>query len=161
MELHQHQLYQKGTEVYLIFLDMQNITTEDCIYACSKLADCYYYLGDREKEREFIFKSFEYDIPRPEFCCRLGYFFLEKKQFVQAAFWYKLAIELPIPNNHWAIQNQVSRTWLPHMQLGLCYYQLGEYELSYRHNEIALSYRPNDVSIINNIKLLGELRLNK
>lgn len=161
MELHQHQLHQKAIEFYLKFMDMENITTEDRIYACSKMADCYYHLGDREKEREFIFKSFEYDIPRSEFCCRLGYFFLEKSQFLQAAFWYKVATELPIPNNRWAILNQVSRTWLPHMQLGLCYYQMGKYELSYHHNKIALSYQPNDLGIMNNMKLLEELRSKK
>jgi len=161
MELHHHQLHQKATEFYLKYMDMENITTEDCIYTCSKLADCYYHLGDREKEREFIFKSFEYDTPRSEFCCRLGYFFLEKSQFYQAAFWYKVATELPLPNNRWVILNHVSSTWLPHMQLGLCYYQMGEYERSYHHNKIALSYRPNDLSILSNIKLLEEIRSKK
>jgi len=161
MELHQHRSYQKATELYLKLMDMENVTTEDRIYACSKLADCYYHLGDREKERAYIFKSFEYDMPRPEFCCRLAYFFLEKNQFLQAAFWYKVAIESPQPNNRWTIQNHASRTWLPHMQLGLCYYQMGEYELSYYHNKIALSYRPGDLNIMNNMKLLEELRSKK
>ncbi|HWR45068.1 glycosyltransferase family 2 protein [Sporomusa sp.] len=161
MELHQHRMYQQAIEFYLKFMDMENITTEDRIHACSKLADCYYHLGDREQERAFIFKSFEYDTPRPEYCCRLGYYFLEKSQFSQAAFWYKLATELPMPNNCWAIQNHASHTWLPHTQLGLCYYQMGEYQLSYHHNKIALSYRPNDLGIINNINLLDEIMKKK
>lgn len=161
MELHQHQLHQKAIEFYLGFMDMENITTEDRIYAYSKMADCYYHLGDREKEREFIFKSFECDIPRSECCCRLGYFFLEKSQFDQAAFWYKIATELPMSNNRWAILNHASSTWLPHMQLGLCYYQMGKYELSHHHNKIALSYRPNDLSILSNIELLEEIRSKK
>jgi len=161
MELHQHQFHQKAIEFYLKFMDMEHITVEDRIYACSKLADCYYHLGDRETEREFIFKSFAYDTPRAEFCCRLGYYFLEKNQFSQAAFWYKVATELPVPNNRWAVQNLVSRTWLPHMQLGLSYYQMGEYDLAYHHNKIALSYRPNDLSMMSNIKLLEELREKK
>jgi len=161
MELHQHQLHQKATEFYLKYMDMDNITTEDRIYTCSKLADCYYHLGERDKERGFIFKSFEYDTPRSEFCCRLGYFFLEKSQFSQATFWYKVATELPLPNNPWAILNHASRTWLPHMQLGLCYYQMGKYERSYHHNKIALSYRPNDSNILSNIKLLEEIRSKK
>jgi tetratricopeptide (TPR) repeat protein len=157
MELHQHKVYQKAIEFYLKFMDMKEISIEDRIYGCSKLADCYYYLGDREKEREFIFKSMEYDTPRPEFCCRLGYYFIEKNQFPQAAFWYKIAIEAPEPSNLWAIQNNISRTWLPHMQLALCYYQMGEYELSSHHNNIALSYRPDDQTIINNVKLVEEI----
>ncbi|NTW21335.1 MAG: glycosyltransferase family 2 protein [Nostocales cyanobacterium W4_Combined_metabat2_030] len=157
MELHQHRSYPKATEFYLKFLDMESITKEDRIHVFAKLADCYYHLGERGKEREFILKSFAFDIPRPEFCCRLGYYFLEKSQFSQAAFWYKLAIELPVPDNLWAIQNHASRTWLPHMQLGLCYYQMGNYELSYHHNKIALSYRPDDPNIINNVQLLEEI----
>lgn len=157
MELHQHRLYQKAIEFYLRFMDMENITSEDRIRACSRLADCYYYLGERKEEREYIFKTFEFDIPRPEMCCRLGYYFLEKNQFSQAVFWYKLAIEVQLPDNQWAIQNMVSHTWLPHMQLGVCYYQMGNYELSYQHNKMALSYRPNDQNIINNMILLEEL----
>ena len=157
MELHQHRSYQKAIELYLQFMDMEEISAEDRIYCCSKLADCYHFIEDRKKEREFIFKSMEYDTPRPEFCCRLGYYFLEKNQFSQASFWYKIATELPVPKNLWAIQNHVSHTWLPHMQLGLCYYQMEEYELSYYHNNIALSYRPDDQSIINNMKLVEEI----
>lgn len=161
MELHHHQLHQKATTFYLKCMNMEESTTEDCIYICSKLADCYYHLGDRAKEREFIFKSFEYDIPRSEFCCRLGYFFLEKSQFSQAVFWYNVATESPMPNNRWAILNDVSRTWLPHMQLGLCYYQMAKYELSYHHNKIALSYLPNDLSLLSNIELLEEIMSKK
>ncbi len=157
MELHQHRSYQKAIELYLKLMDSEDISKEDRIYVCSKLADCYHLIENRKKEREFIFKSMEYDTPRPEFCCRLAYYFLEKSQFSQAAFWYKLATELPVPNNLWAIQNHASRTWLPHMQLGLCYYQMGEYELSYRHNKIALTYRPDDKNVISNVILLEEL----
>ncbi|MCZ8516401.1 glycosyltransferase family 2 protein [Paenibacillus filicis] len=156
-ELHHHKMYEQAIEYYLKFMVLDDVTPEDKIFVCGKMADCYYHLGDRDKELEITLKSFDYDIPRPEFCCRLGYRFLEKVEFHQAAFWYKLAIETPPPKNQWAIVNHPSRTWLPHMQLGLCYYQLGEYELSYRHNSIALTYRPDDEQIQNNVKLLEEL----
>ncbi|MBC2721745.1 MAG: glycosyltransferase family 2 protein [Desulfosporosinus sp.] len=157
MELHQHRSYLNAIEFYLKFMNMDEITDEDRIYGCSKLADCYHCLEDRKNERKFIFRSMEYDTPRPEFCCRLGYYFLENSQFSKAAFWYKLASELPEPDNLWAVQNNASHTWLPHMQLGFCYYQMGEYKLSYHHNKIALSYRPDDQNILNNVKLLEEL----
>ena len=112
MELHQHRSYAKAIEYYLQFMEMKETSNEDRIYGCSKLADCYHYLENRTKEREYIFKSMEYDTPRPEFCCRLGYYFVEKSQFSQASFWYKLATELPEPNNVWAIQSSASHTWL-------------------------------------------------
>jgi glycosyltransferase involved in cell wall biosynthesis len=156
-ELHQHHLYEKAVQFYLQFMNLENVETENKIFVCSKLADCYYHLGDRVKEREYVFKSFEYDVPRSEFCCRLAYQFLEKNEYTQAIFWYKLALETPLSKNSWAIINHASRTWLPHLQLSLCYYQLGEYELSLQHNKIVLAYRPNDEQVLNNIQLLEEL----
>ncbi|SFL58251.1 Glycosyltransferase involved in cell wall bisynthesis [Paenibacillus sp. 1_12] len=157
MELHRHRLYDEAVPYYLKVMEIENLTTEDKIHVCMKLADCYYYLGNRVKEREFTFKTFEYDTPRPELCCRLAYYFYENKQFPQAVYWYKLAIDSPLPRNPWATTNHVSRTWLPHMQLGHCYYELGEYELSYHHNKSALEFVPNNRGIINNIHLLAKL----
>ncbi|NOU81087.1 glycosyltransferase [Paenibacillus sp. LMG 31459] len=154
MELHQHSFYEQAVLYYQQFIDSNQRTIEDIIHVCSKLADCYYHMGNRDKEQEWIFKSFTYDIPRPEFCCRLAYFFLEKEQFQQAVYWYKLAIESPPPVNPWAISNDVARTWLPHMQLGMCYYHLNAYELSYHHNKIASGYLPDDQRILNNLILL-------
>ncbi|MDF2962303.1 MAG: glycosyl transferase, partial [Paenibacillus sp.] len=156
-ELHHHKMYEKAIELYLKYLDLDNVSAEDKIFVYGKLADCYYQLGNKEKELACTFKSFEYDVPRPEFCCRLGYHFLEQAEFHQAVFWYKLAAESPTPKNQWTIVNNPSRTWLPHMQLGRCYYELGEFKLSYQHNEMALTYRPNDEQILSNMKLLEEL----
>jgi len=156
-ELHQHKMYAKAIVFYLKFLEDKNNTEENKIFVCIRLADCYYQLGDNEKELTYTFKSFQYDIPRPESCCRLGYHFLQKNAFQQAIYWYTQAIEVPLPKSSWAIINDVSRTWLPHMQLGLCYYQLGNLDLSYHHNKITLSFRPNDQSIMQNLNLLEEL----
>ena len=156
MELHQHNMFEKAIEYYLIFMDFEGLSAEDRIHACMKLADCYYHLGNRNREREYTFKSFEYDIPRPEACCRLGYYFLENNQYVQSIFWYKLAVESQLDRD-WAIQNNASWTWLPHMQLGLCYFQIGNYELSYHHNKIANSYLPENKGIIQNMKLLEDI----
>jgi glycosyltransferase involved in cell wall biosynthesis len=156
-ELHQHQIYDRAILFYLKFLGEDANSSENKIFVCNKLADCYHQLGDTEKELTYTFKSFEYDPPRPEACCRLGYHFLNKNEFVKAVYWYKQAIEVPFSENSWAIVNLPSRTWLPHMQLGLCYFRLGRYDLSYQHNKIALSYQSGDKSIINNLMLLDEL----
>jgi len=156
-ELHQHKMYEKAIVFYLKFLEDENNSVENKIFVCNRLADCYYQLGDKEKELAYTFKSFEYDTPRSEACCRLGYHFLQKNAFKQAVYWYKQAIGTPIPESSWAIVNEASRTWLPHMQLGLCYYRLGMYDLSYQYNKTALSYRPNDQDILNNLGVLEEL----
>ena len=155
--LHQHKMYEEAIKFYLKFLEDESSTEEDRIFIYIRLADCYDQLGDKEKELSCTFKTFLYDIPRPESCCRLGYYFLQKNELSRAIYWYKQAIEAPTPQNRWAIVNGVSRTWLPNMQLGLCYYRLGKYDLSYQHNRIALSYRPDDKDILNNIRLIEAL----
>ena len=48
--------------------------------------------GDLDKEWECTLRSLAYDIPRPEFACRIGERFAQKNQFHQAIFWYETAL---------------------------------------------------------------------
>ncbi|WES35623.1 hypothetical protein P0092_06505 [Ruminiclostridium papyrosolvens DSM 2782] len=48
-------------------------------------------MGDYELELDAAISSFRYGAARPEFCCRLGFNFLQKNDMVSAIFWYKLA----------------------------------------------------------------------
>ncbi|MFE0625084.1 glycosyltransferase [Priestia aryabhattai] len=149
-ELKDHQMHERAIYYYEKFLKTKMGWIEDNISTCSKLADCYFELGNFEKEIESILRSFRFDSPRPEFCCRLGFYFFQKKEFVTSIFWYKLATQLEVPKDNWGFVNPTFSTWLPHLQLCVCYDQLGEYELAYRHNEIALQYRPEDPSVLHN-----------
>ncbi|PEF69513.1 tetratricopeptide repeat protein [Bacillus cereus] len=54
----------------------------------------------------------------------------------------------------YVIDQHIYKTWLPHKQLGLCYYQLGNYGESYRHNLRVLEYLPNDLDTFNNLNVL-------
>jgi len=58
-----------------------------------------------------------------------------------------LATQLEKPIDGWS-------TWLPHIQLCVCYDRLGKHELAYEHNEIARSYSPEDSSVLYNKKYL-------
>ena len=116
--------------------------------------DCYYHLGDLEKVEAYIIKSFLYDTPRAEFCCRLGYHFLSNHQYKQAAFWYDLATKLQRPPENQGFVNHAAWTWLPHLQLCVCYDRLGQYELAYHHNEMPAKYVPNHSSVIQNQEYL-------
>ncbi|WP_347814334.1 glycosyltransferase [Alkalihalobacillus sp. LMS39] len=156
-ELFDHKQFEKAIDYYLQFLNSKKGWVEDNISACGKLADIYYFLGDEEKEREFAFKSFEYDTPRAEFCCRIGYQFLRNNHFTTAILWYKLATQLEKPKDNWGFINEACWTWLPHLQLGICYYNIGDYETAYQHNEIALTYNPNDENIMSNKQFYEDL----
>jgi Glycosyltransferases involved in cell wall biogenesis len=148
-ELFEHQLYNRAIEVYQKFLDTGLGWVEDKLSACGRLTDCFQQLGDKAKELEYNFKSFEYANPRAEFCCRLGFYFLRAEQFEQAVFWYSLAAKLEKPEA-WGPMLEACWTWLPHLQLCVCYDRLGKQELAYKHNEIARTFRPEDPQIMHN-----------
>jgi glycosyltransferase involved in cell wall biosynthesis len=149
-ELKDHQMHERAIYFYERFLKTKKGWVEDNISACSKLADCYFDLGESEKELQSMLRSFQFDSPRPEFCCRLGFYFLEKNEVRAAVFWYKLAVQLEVPKDHWGFVNPTFSTWLPHLQLCICYDRLGEYELAYYHNEAARQYRPTDSNVLHN-----------
>ncbi|KZZ83627.1 glycosyltransferase [Bacillus sp. SJS] len=156
-ELHKHKMYEKAVSAYKRFLAIDGIPLENRIYVSGKLASCYYHLGKQDKELEITLKTLEWDTPRPESCCRLGEHFLKSQQYSQAAFWYRLALEVPVPDDLWADETMPYKTWLPHKQLGLCYFHLGDYGKSLVHNRAVLKFIPNDPEVLQNIPVLEQL----
>lgn len=156
-ELFDHQMYPQAIKYYKQFLSTKKGWVEDYISACANLSDCYHQLGDKENEVMYVLRSFEYDTPRADFCCRLGYFFLKNNSPFQAIFWYKLAISLEKPVD-WGRVNHACWTWLPHLMLYTCYSQLGEWELAFNHNEEAARYLPDHPSIVKNRQYLEAVR---
>lgn len=154
-ELCDHKRYNEAIEYYNRFIDTNRGWIEDILYSLGKLADCYETIGDNEKRDQVIYKSFEYDCPRPEFCCRLGYKFLMENKLNQAVFWYEQAIKSDKPTQGFV--NKAVSTWLPHIQLCVCYYKLGQIEKSFMHNEEAAKYIPNSPMVIENRKFLEKL----
>ncbi|MGX9132923.1 glycosyltransferase [Rummeliibacillus sp. JY-2-4R] len=152
-ELMDHQMIGSAINYYEKFLETNKGWIEDNISSCGRLADCYHNIGNTEKEVDSILRSFRYDKPRPEMCCRLGFFFMNKEEFQPAIYWFKAAIEYDQEDNGGMV-NTEDYTWLPNLQLCVCYDRLGNYELAYYHNEVARGYRPKDKSILHNKKYL-------
>lgn len=155
-ELVDHQMYEKAIEYYQKFLDTKLGWVEDNISACGKLADCFGHLGDEQQKLRYIYQSFEYDTPRSDFCCRLGYHFLNAKKYTSSIFWYKLALNLT-DSSHSSLRNFACSTWLPHLQLCVCYSKIGENAIALEHNKIAESYVPTHPSVVYNKKYFEEL----
>ena len=137
----------RAIEAYQEFLKTGQGSVKDKISTCRKLADYFSNSGEKDKQLEYLLRSFEYATPTAEFCCHLGSYFLNIKQYEQGAFWYRLATQLKNPIDSWS-------TWLPHIQLCLCYDRLGKHELAYEHNELARNYSPENSSVLYNKKYL-------
>jgi glycosyltransferase involved in cell wall biosynthesis len=153
-ELVENGFYEKAIEQYYGFLDEKWPGLEDNIAVCGKMAYCYRQLGNFEKELQYLFKSFEFDLPQAEYCCRIGNHFFMKERWNVAIVWFNLALHMEKPQDAWGLITLQYYTWLPHMQLAICYGKLGMLEQSYHHNEIVLSYLPDDPDILNNRQIL-------
>ncbi|MGL5084776.1 MAG: tetratricopeptide repeat-containing glycosyltransferase family 2 protein [Clostridium sp.] len=141
---------------YTEFLDTKQGWVEDNKTACSNLADCFNFKNDPENEFKYIFKSFEYDTPRADFCCRLGFKFLNEDKLSQSIFWYELAIQCRPDQNNLGLTNHATSTWLPHLQLCVCYSRAGNTKLANAHNEEAGKYIPDDPKILHNRNYLKD-----
>jgi len=148
-ELLDHGQFENAIFYYETFLTSKLGWVEDNVQACFKLADCYCHLNDTENNLSSILRSFEYDIPRPEACCRLGFYFMEQNRNYEAIFWYEQALIIK-QNPNAPFQNKTFTTWLPHLQLCVLFDRLQQYDTANAHNELARSYLPNDEKILHN-----------
>ncbi|MDR3597979.1 glycosyltransferase family 2 protein [Clostridium sp.] len=149
-ELYDHAMFDEALDYYNRFLDSKQGWSEDNIRVCDKICDYYKSIDKVEESRKYAFRSFEYDTPRAEACCRIGFSFLHEKKYNQAAYWYEIATKLEKPKDSWGFFDDSCWTWLPHLQLCVCYDKLGNYKLAYEHNEIASKFRPNDERMLYN-----------
>lgn len=156
-ELRENGHYEKAIESYNKNIELAEGWLEDKVYACINKADCYRFLGDTNNELQSLFQAFVFSkIPRPEICSRIGYHFQRKNDFQTAIYWYELATQLKTDPNQWSFSYPAYSTWYPHLQLCVCYYNIGNLQKAYEHNEKAREFRPEDKRIIYNKSLLEE-----
>ncbi|MCR8643034.1 glycosyltransferase family 2 protein [Paenibacillus sp. N1-5-1-14] len=161
-ELRDHQKFDKAIMYYNKFLNTNQGWIEDVLSACGKIADCYHELGDLDLELESVLRSLRYASPRAETCCRLGFHFLQKNDLHSSIHWYKSALQVGSPTSNLGFASPACSTWLPHLQLCVCYDRLGRFKQAYEHNEHAYKYRPQDQRIIYNRKYLrGMIKASK
>ncbi|MBW7456841.1 glycosyltransferase [Paenibacillus sepulcri] len=156
-ELREHAFNEEACDYYERFLATGLGWIEDNFQACLKLAECRERLGDKQMQFAALCRTLQYDIPRSEFCCRLGSYFFADNRYIQAIYWYEQAIALPDREESMGMKDTVSSTWLPHLQLCLCYDRLGDSHKANYHNEVALHYYPSHPSMIYNRNYYKEL----
>ncbi|MBW7457678.1 glycosyltransferase [Paenibacillus sepulcri] len=158
-ELMDHKRWDEAIDSYESFLRREVDYFEDHHAACGQLAHCYHAKGDAKKELQSLLKSFEYDLPRADICCRIAYWHEEHSDYEKAIFWYEMALTREMPPNHFGLMNKICWTWAPHVQLAICYGKLGQLDKACEHTEKALEYLPGDANLLaNKSQLEGALR---
>ena len=140
-------LYETAAAVYESFLRGDG-WVENKICACRDLAACRRAAGDAAGELAALLLSFEYGTPRPEICCDVGAYFIRRKDWRQAIFWYKLAVnEGDAHAKSGAFTYPDCCGYIPYMWMCVCYDRLGETERAMRCNECAAAFKPDDANV--------------
>ena len=153
-ECKDHCMYIKAIEWYQKFLRHGMGWREDNIEACGRMADCYIHLKNWSDAISSCINSFNYDAPRGENCCRLGFIYLQQNNIHQAISWYKLATVLEPSELESPFINHACYTWLPHLQLCVCYSKLGDFHKAKKHNDFAALSAPDNPHIRHNQEFL-------
>ena len=113
-------------------------------------------MGDKEKTLPILLKSFEYDSPRAEICCEIGYYYKKMKQYSAALKWFQIAANLGQPDNlgfvlwdYWG--------YIPNIECCVCCYHLNNCEQAMQFNERAALFKPNASAVKTNRAFLSDL----
>ncbi|NOU98943.1 glycosyltransferase [Paenibacillus sp. LMG 31457] len=156
-ECREHGFHQEAAVYYEAFLQTPEGWQEDKIAAALHLATCYSHLAQRDEQLLALFRAFEHDMPRADCCCRIGSVFLEEQDYLQAIYWYESATQCPKPKESMGFMDHSSLTWLPHVQLCLCYDRIGRPDKAKFHHDISYSYNPKHPSIIHNQRYFEQM----
>jgi glycosyltransferase involved in cell wall biosynthesis len=148
-ELRENGKYAEATTQFTEFLTKNKGWREDNISAVLDLADCYNKLGEPEKSFAALLKSFEYDAPRAQVCCMIGYHYKNKSDIAAAIRWFQTALVLPPETGLGFIQKDFEK-FVPAIELAVCYDILGQYEKANGYNEIAGLAKPESPQYIAN-----------
>lgn len=146
-ELFYNGKYNQAIEYFNKFLDNEGGWVEDKIGSCYNLSLCYENLNDKKNILKILLRSFEYDTPRAEICCQLGYYYFNLADYNKAIFWYKLATQLEKPMDNWGFILHDCWGYLPNIQLCICYDRLGNINVASKYNDIAGEYKPKDSAV--------------
>lgn len=134
------------------FLNRSSGYIEDKIIACCNAAECCKKLGKTERAYELLCLSFSFDAPRPEACCALGAYLLEKKKYHAAAFWYETALKWKPHTVNIGFFERDYNEFIPAIQLAVIYDRLDDKKTANKYNELAGTFKPNHASYIYNKK---------
>lgn len=147
-ELYYHNNHAQCRKILNDFLESDG-WIENKIEACKILAYSYLTENQTDKAVYALTKSFLYDAPRAEICCELGYLFKNKNNFKNAIFWFQAALNSE-PDTKGGFINNDCYSYIPAIELAVCYDKLGDFKTAEYYNELAGASKPDDPSYLYN-----------
>ena len=134
----------EAIEMFNSFINSPGGLIENKINACKDLASCLFSQNKSVEGLQALFRSFQFDEPRAEICCDIGYYFLDRQEYNKSIFWYELALTRHLDSTSSAFQFVDCYNYIPYIQLCVCYDKIGNKQKSYEYNELAGSVKPYD-----------------
>lgn len=161
-ELYDNSLYYEALEKYKEVLSKKDIWIEDSKRATINLVRCLEFLQSPIDERiDFIFNCLKKYSPNSEMLCLLGECFVSKNIINEAIIYFKGALNLDEDKNSLGFNNRIYSTWVPAIELCVCYSLIGNIEKAYYYNELASLYSAPKEKIEYNRKFLkNEMKSN-
>lgn len=161
-ELYDNNLFEEAVVKYKEFLKQDLIWAEDFKRGAINLSRALKYSKASVDERiDVIFESMKKYTPNGETLCELSDCFMEKTMFDEAIIFLKSALNLDIDELNSGFNNRLYNTWIPAIQLCVCYSNLGNFEKAYYYNELASIYlAPKDKVELNREYLKGKMKDN-
>ena len=141
------------------FLDNEQGWVENNISACLDLSNCYEKINLSNRSLQALFRSFQFDTPRSEVCCAIGYFFLNSREYTKAAYWYKVAIANISDKSKMGFESPDCHDFIPYIQLCVCYDKLGDLKSSIEYHNKAKIIKPTHPSVLLNDKYFENISL--
>lgn len=136
------------------FIEMGDGFWEDIYAAHYRLAEVY-LTRDEAKFKHHLFKSMEIEERRAEPYYLMAQYWESKQQWLRAAQWYEFCTSVKRPKDLLASYQPGYYTWMPALQLCVCYNAIGDLEKALEWNNKALSYRPQDQRMVSNRTILS------
>lgn len=141
-ELFYNNKIKKAVVNFKKYLSLKDGFVENKIEACRNLSMCYKILNKRKEAKEILIFSFNYDLPRGETLCDLGYLYKEENNYKKAVFYFNLATLIEIDFESGAFIQKDYYNYIPYLELCVCYFNLKDYKKSYYYNNLAKNVKP-------------------
>lgn len=146
-------LTEKGVKKLKKFVTMPDAWSENKYNAFLRIASYYKSIEDYSNALYYSWEAVKTTELKADAYCSLGEIYMDLKRWDYAIHWFKIASNMERSEDSLDIVEPKYYTWLPNLQLCLCYNALGKVEEAARANERALTYSPNDARMLSNKRI--------
>lgn len=139
-ELYYNQYYDDAITNYEDFLANYNGWIEDKKAAFNNLIRCYRIKGKDEMAVNTVLRYLREYKPTGEICCSFADLLDKSNKVEEAIFWYETALKCIPEKDNLGFNNKAYYTWVPAINLAVCYSKIQNYEKAFYYNELASLY---------------------